>query len=1228
MSEILLGIIPYLGGAIGAVIAFVLLREAVRSFQRYQWNKKKRRCLSLVGRLEYLKPEEVLSLATELKKSFSLEMVESVLGEEERLNQETRQKLASIFDHLGIVERHLTTLREAKSWQERANAAEKLGKIGHHRAVLPLMVVLQDAGEDREVQSVAIRALGKIRDERAIPPLIEALGQTDRTVGQALADVLVQFGSLVVEPLIKTLVSSNLEGQRLWAAQILGRLKNGKAVLPLSATLKDHVSSVRAEAARALGALQAHEAVHPLTEMILTDPEGLAREAAAEALGSIADERSLLPLQKTLADLDPEAKRLALQAIEKMGEKGRPFLLEALMESSPEARSQAAAALERSGLVAQKIDALEKESWEEAFIFLSKIAEAGVAETLIRSFNHASLIVRVRLCRILGSAKNLRGREALTNLARTDTEWAGRLEAMKALIHLAHPTSVDLLRKAIATEEAVVRENLLLGLQQAPRSFLEQFSDDIKRLLQDTNIKIRIEAVRLLAQLPGDCHIPDLIQTLSDAVAPVRQEAAKALGTIGHKESFDKAQDRKRLEVTEALVGALKDLDKAVRMAAIQSLGNLKNPEAIEPLARCFEWAEENQRDEISQALSGMPRQNMEAFADVLMGFPSAKARAGVVWTFGLIGDAKELKLMTSFLKDPDPIVRAAASGALGKLPAPPVPSLLPLLQDPNERVRAAAVNALGRSQEEAVVGQLIPLLESDPDTFVCQRVVLAVGCLTTHFSAKSQSALQSWLMKQKEDHGPAVAGLIALALIGDESSLKDILLAMQNSLLRGPMRKFLKELPLTAQERFFAHLSLDPGLFWRDKLDESRAHYAGLLRSGRNPEDRSRAIKALSILGGEEQLPSIEMAFTKDPDAQVRGNALTALGSLVKGKSLVAKVVMATRDPSDQVRSQVIPILSRLSPRELDDAREALIPLLDSQQESIRKPVTQLLSRLYAKDWHRLADELLGTDKQSRIIGLLETVAQMGDSQAASLFVQFLKHKDPLIRAKSAQAAAQTSLLSKQDWVPYLEDPLEPVRLAVIQGLGKQLDSEVLEIFAGHLEDPSTQIRREIATLLGEKKLAGDERPKEILRRLSRDEHLAVRLVSFVSLFRLGVTGLAKEVTAVMPNFEKEEHAAVLEYLKKEGIFIELVGTIQHARQAASRKEAIELLAALDLHSFAKEIVVSLQDPSSEVRLAAVEALGSLEAPDIQSALEALALDPVEAVRTAVKRRRMRTVK
>ncbi len=105
--------------------------------------------------------------------------------------------------------------------------------------MLPLIAVLQDQSEDKQVKSVASSALLRIRDVRAIQPLVEALGRDDASISRPIADVLEGLVPHAVPALLDVLRSSKTDGQRYWAARILGAATDSQAAVPLIAALQD-----------------------------------------------------------------------------------------------------------------------------------------------------------------------------------------------------------------------------------------------------------------------------------------------------------------------------------------------------------------------------------------------------------------------------------------------------------------------------------------------------------------------------------------------------------------------------------------------------------------------------------------------------------------------------------------------------------------------------------------------------------------------------------------------------------------------------------------------------------------------------------------------------------------------------------------------------------------------------------------------------------------------------
>lgn len=1218
MDELVAHIMTYLILAV-AILAFVVLASAsIHFISRGRWRKNKQQCLALIGQLDTLAPEEIPPHILSLKQSFQIDVIESALDEYGRQTVD-RAKLADIYDQLGLIDRYTHMLKKAgASRSERAKAIECLGKTGHVKAVPPLMTDLQDAREEREVWDAAIRSLGMIRDERAIPLLIDGLALPDQAACQALADLLIGFGDRALEALLNMFFSSKLESQRFWVVYILGRIKHRKAIPALTVALTDHAAKVRAEAAKGLGNIGDSEAVYYLNQVLLEDADALVRGAAANALGAIADERSLAVLTAGLADTDLETRCRSIEALEKMGARAVPVLLEALKNGSWEIQQEAASALEHMGVVAAAIEKLDGPEVNEMTELLRLVAGAGVVDILCRSLRHARLKVRILLCRILAEIPQQEAFDALTEQAQNDSEWAGRLEALLALVKLSDMRSLPILAHALQEEEKMVREGLLYAFKDASLALLEGLWQPLSLCLGDENILIRIRAASVLFRLELPCVVPVFLESLADSVWEVRKIAAEALGRVKRND-----------HVVKSLMAALKDPSVEVRVEAVRSLGQIRDPQALGPLVDAFEWADEDARNEISIALIAMSEDFLK-LTDLLMGLPHAKSRAGAVWTLGVMNKEKNIPLIAKFLGDPDPTVRAVAAISLGRLGSFSTMvrfALMEGLTDPNEWVRASVVGVLGRHGDPSLVKTFVDMLAEEPDATVCQNLVLAIGCLgDAGKHPYALPAIKQWLKKSPDGKSQA-AGLIALALFNEESSAQAIFSAIQEPSLRLWIKRLLKECPIEIQRRFCAFVSLDPRFFWSDQEEKSREYYKEILCSSHEVTQRIHAIQALALSKDKAALPLIESAFTKDPSPKVRQIALIALGMLLDSREILKIIDKAVLDPSFEVRASMLPIVRHLDPEDLQGWREKLIPLLESPEEEIRRPVSALLGSLYSHDWQILADQLMGSNQRSRIIGLIETLGAIGDAAAARFFRHFMDHADPEVRSASAEAACRAGCFSREDWMKCLKDPQEAVRLSAIRGLSRLLDGETVGTFSPLSEDPMWDIRLEIAQLLGRQKFSAFEQQVAILTRLSRDANAGVQIAALLALLRLGVKRDPGEIGSIASKLPKKELDLIVANLQKEGVLAELVSVLQCDHDAANRRAALEVLAGLDFPHYMQEIAGALQDPASEVRLRAVEILGQSGEAWIQQAIEALSQDPVVDIREAVKTNKLKNI-
>lgn len=242
----------------------------------------------------------------------------------------------------------------------------------------------------------------------------------------------------------------------------------------------------------------------------LKDEDWALREEAATLLGEFADPRGVTPLVDVLQDEDRAVRDAATAALRKIGQAAVPTLISVLRH--PNGNVQ-----------------------EAAVSILKDLADPRALDPLIGCLTSLNWVVRMHAARGLGVLGKERAVPSLVPLL-VDRVKAVRVEATDALARIG--------RLALATLVAALRHHEWI---------------------------LRLHACEALGKIGAAEAVGPLCQVmLNDRDAAVRQDAAKALGGIGH------AAGR------EALTKALADLD--VRPFAVEALGKLKDPLAVDTL--------------------------------------------------------------------------------------------------------------------------------------------------------------------------------------------------------------------------------------------------------------------------------------------------------------------------------------------------------------------------------------------------------------------------------------------------------------------------------------------------------------------------------------------------------------------------------------------------------------------------------------------------------------------
>ncbi len=554
--------------------------------------------------------------------------------------------------------------------EERREAAVDLGRRGSD-AVPLLFRAMGDA--DWRVRKTAVEGLVSLGSEQVVAGLLQALNAPDNAGARNSAiEALIQINGPAVNALLADLATPDPD-VRKFIVDILGDIKDARAVPALIDRLGDEDENIRVAAAEALGKIRDPRAVDALLACLARCDQGWLDYAAAEALGAIGDERALGPLLAALGR--SSLREPVLEALGRIGDAGTigPLItslgdpLRIVREVSIialAAISRKSAAPERLKITAAVRDGMT----DEAADFLEEILATSSGE-----LQKATIIV-------LGwTGKERSLRKIVDLLKEEDLE-----EAVAQALEYVERGSAGLLLGYLASENALVRRASAraLGELGAPEA-----EEALLPLLKDENGHVRSIAAEALGRLRSRKACGPLLTLLTDEYESVQESAIQALAAIGDE------------SVLQGLIKGFSGYDTFLRRNIVMLLGR---------------FASEHACDALSFALKD----------------EEPAVRKAVVQALGRASGGKAIRSLLLAITDDDPEVRMLAAEAIGANKAPGArEALLPLLKDSDIWVRAAAARGLGNLDGARAAEALVEHLRTATDIFLLAIVeVLGKG--------------------------------------------------------------------------------------------------------------------------------------------------------------------------------------------------------------------------------------------------------------------------------------------------------------------------------------------------------------------------------------------------------------------------------------------------------------------------------------------------------------------
>lgn len=533
---------------------------------------------------------------------------------------------------------HLKRKLESSDTEERREAAVDLGRSG--RVAVPLL--LRALGDrDWRVRKTAVEALVGLGGDEITAGLVQRLSAEDNAGARNSAiEALVQLGATSVDPLLPLLATRDPD-VRKFAVDVLGDIRDARAVPGLIEALRDSDENVRVAAAEALGKLRDQRAVDPLIGCLNAYDQSWLDYAAAEALGEIGDERALGPLIAALGR--SSLREPVLEALGKIGNLNtlHPLVL-GLADPLRIVREVSVVAL---CSIYRKSPAEERQR-------IASAVRAGIDDRAL-SF----------LDELIDTSGGELQRSSVAVLG-----WSGRTSAIAKLFSLLRGEEL---------EEPVAQALRSIGQTGVP-FLIDHLGDD--------NVLARRVAAMVLGDLGRGEAETALLALLDDENGHVRGAAAEALGRI------------KSMQAVAPLVRLLEDEYENVQESAIRALAAISDDSIFDTLLADFTAWETGMRRNIVRLLGRFATDRaLDALAFALKD-EEPEVRKAVVIALGTQGGTRTVRPLLLAITDDDPEVRMLAAEALAKTGvAEAGEALVPLLSDEDLWVRAAAVRGLGR---------------------------------------------------------------------------------------------------------------------------------------------------------------------------------------------------------------------------------------------------------------------------------------------------------------------------------------------------------------------------------------------------------------------------------------------------------------------------------------------------------------------------------------------------
>lgn len=686
----------------------------------------------------------------------------------------------------------------------------------------------------------------------------------------------------------------------------------------------------------------------------------------------------------------------------------------------------------------------------------------------------------------------------------------------------------------------------------------------------DNNADFRNGAMDILVAY-GKESVPYLVKLLQDANEEVRNFASVMLGDIGNREAVG------------ALIKALRDRDVNVSHSAAEALGKIGDRSALFPL---MELLKEDFWVQYSAITAIGAMRDYRAVPRLVEMLDNEMLAGAVIAALGQIGDPRALYPLGKILPTLDSGVAGQAARAMMEIYRAAIESLsyknsLAEYHQPEhikkvisdsgvEKLR----NLLNNSSDNGVLEAVIMLLGwygdvSAIDSFFRlledESLLGAVESSIFSFGKKAQKHVEEAL--DHENDTVKIVALRTLRYLGTidrperiasllESTNAELKLEAVEVAKNAPSDLFLPTLLEIVKVAEFTVACRAADALGSYPFSALKDFIVSMAASG-SSELRIRGAMLLCQVREDGESHLLD-AFMHDTDAEVRKVAMKAAGMQLATVA-VPKLGAALHDPDTSVRmAAVMAIAEFRTPMLVAD----LLGMIGSAGEALDYTIVRALGMMEAKDAENFLLDYLEKGAVSRRVeyAVLETLGKISAASASEIIrCRYLCSPEPDIRRLAVETLGQLGdTNSIQAVESALGDSHWSVRVAALHVLGKLGGIKEIPQLLESINDPDSMVRKHAILALGDIRAVP---AIPVLVQLLADSEMSRH--AFISLLKFGRQGLPWLHRHMLRNYTLDVRVRL----------IDLIGKI------GDRKSVDPLMELLD-------------DPSSAIRLAAIDSL------------------------------------